>query len=346
MIFAQNQVSQAYIVKALKEELLDAKKKPLSTLVLGDAKIGSDTAKSHFYLQHFGQGGLTRSDLIDPCKVIYANKVDAAKLERPLCIHKVQLASSSLVVGEDYVLRIDFSAFPTRSQENTYSKDFAVHAFAGMNASTFYKKMAIQAAKSFAREAVPLVTIKLETGGTAANQLGTLSDPIDVNTKESDLTNTYTGIVFEEVEQPWRLGMQESQPLNFTLHPTTIYTNGDDVIWGSTDTYDATTGESIVGLVNTNTVKNGKKTADFEYFTMKNRADQYGNMGYPDSLETKYLVDPSKEYDYITIHYFYDGSNESVQKSEKDLVIITEKGQSAAVVTALNKVLPADKQIK
>ncbi len=31
------------------------------------------------------------------------------------------------------------------------------------------------------------------------------------------------------------------------------------------------------------------------------------------------MVDPTKEYDYVQIHYSYIGSNESCQKSEKDL---------------------------
>ena len=85
---------------------------------------------------------------------------------------------------------------------------------------------------------------------------------------------------------------------------------------------------------------------------MKNRADQYGTVGYPDNLETAYMVDLTKEYDFINIHYFTDESGVDVQKSEKDLVLMVEADISAGLSQAsngliadLNAVLPATKQI-
>ena len=349
MIFSQNQVTQAYVAKAVKSTIVDNTGSIVSNLVLGDTHVGVNTKKDHFYIQHFGQGGLTRSDLIDPNKVLSVSSVSAVKMQKPLCIHKVELASNVNggvpIPAEDYVLRIDFRPFPTWSEENVYSKDFAVHVFGAMTASAFYAKMAIQAVKSFARESVPLVKIYLESDGEAAtNGLKTLTE-VTKYSKESGLTGTYISLVFETVEQPWRRGVMESYKINFTLSPTTVEFGGDEVIWGKTDTYDHATNETSAGLKNTKVIKNTHLAADYEFFTMKNRADQYGTVGYPDNLETAYMVDLTKEYDFINIHYFTDESGVDVQKSEKDLVLMVEAGTSADLIAALNAVLPATKQI-
>ena len=82
--------------------------------------------------------------------------------------------------------------------------------------------------------------------------------------------------------------------------------------------------------------------ADYEYFWHGERGDQYRMMGFPDYVPTTYLVDPSWQYGYdiIAIHYSYIGSNESSQKSEKDISIIVPRASTdstASSVCALTK---------
>ena len=89
--------------------------------------------------------------------------------------------------------------------------------------------------------------------------------------------------------------------------------------------------------------------ADLEYFCMGARGDHYRMMGYPNVIKTKYLVDPDSKYDTLDIHYAFIDSNESVQKSEKDitLVCVNDGSHTAmkALIAAVNALLPADKQI-
>ena len=48
------------------------------------------------------------------------------------------------------------------------------------------------------------------------------------------------------------------------------------------------------------------------------------------------MVDPTLEYNTIDIHYAYVGSNESVQKSEKDITIVVPKvGENNATANKL-----------
>ena len=64
--------------------------------------------------------------------------------------------------------------------------------------------------------------------------------------------------------------------------------------------------------------------ADYEYFYMGERGDQYRNVGWPNVIPTAYIVDPTYAYGYDTIgiHFAYTGSNHAIQKSEKDITFI------------------------
>ena len=81
----------------------------------------------------------------------------------------------------------------------------------------------------------------------------------------------------------------------------------------------------------------GKLAADYEYFFHGERGDQYRMVGWPDYIPTSYMVDTTKEYDFVQIHYAYVGPNESCQKSEKDLVFLCPRVSSDNSTTAKTK---------
>ena len=148
-----------------------------------------------------------------------------------------------------------------------------------------------------------------------------------LTTSKGNLTGTYTGVVLEEAEQPWRLGVRKQEEVFFDVIPTTVLYNSEEVVWGN-----AETGVSDI------TIKNGKKMADLEYFCMGERGDQYRTMGWPHNLETKYLVDPDKEYNVLDIHYYFTDTGVNVQKSEKDITILADTSVSlTTLVAALKK---------
>lgn len=133
-----------------------------------------------------------------------------------------------------------------------------------------------------------------------------------------------TGIIIEEAEQPWVLGMMPQAFIPFTPQFLTITVNGEDRLWG------------VATVVTpTNTVPDGHLIADLEYFCMGARGDIYRGMGYPNTIKTTYLVDPSAVYDVLDIHYFYTGSNESVQKSEKTITLVAVDDGSHTAMNAL-----------
>lgn len=330
--FSTNQVRQLYVAEALKSPNV------IATDAAGSIAVKSDTAKTHLYFEYMGAGGMTRSDLIDIKNILYAKATDADDLAHDLAKYKLTLDASVNggipVAGQDYILRIAFRNYIGLSEEDQYFKYGMVHAVADMTASDFYKTLALSLVKNFNREEEGLLKFYLETGGADAGTVAGTPTEVTKDTKESTLTGTYTGIVIEEAPQEWILGVKEQVPVNFTLQPGTITASGDDRIWGTVKQVDST-----------NSIPDGHKIADLEYFCMGERGDVYRMVGFPNVIRTKYLVDPDVKYNVIDIHYAYVGPNESVQKSEKDITLVVPKvgaANSASnklandIITAIN----------
>lgn len=303
-VFSTNQVRQLYVAKIPKTSRV------LASDDAGSIAVKSDTVKNHMYFEYKGADNLMRSDLIDIKNILYAKATDADDMAHELRAVTVTLDSevnAAPVAGQDYILRIAFKQYVGMSDEDQYFKYGMVHAYAGMTASDFYKKLALSLAKNFSREIVPLVKFILTDSGDEAV-------PVDATTKESSLTGTYKALVIDEVEQPWRLGIMEQTPVYFEVQPVPVTVNGDERIWGKVEETDPA-----------GTIANGKKIADLEYFCMGERGDMYRGVGYPNNIPTTYLVDPTVKYNVIDIHYAYVGSNESVQKSEKTITLVVPK---------------------
>lgn len=313
--FSVNQVRQLYVATAFKTPHV------LASDAAGSIAVKNDTAKSHLYFEYKGADNLMRSDLIDTKNILYAKATDATAMAHDLKSVTIALDSNvnggAPVAGQDYILRIAFKQYVGMSDEDQYFKYGMVHAYAGMDASEFYKVLAVSLAKNFSREVVPLIKIEIKTESATTE--------VTPTTKVADLKGTYTGVVITEVEQPWRLGVMAQTPVYFTVQSVPVTVNGDERYW-------ATLTESTSG-----SISNGKTIADLEYFCMGERGDMYRQVGWPHNIPTTYLVDPAKAYCVFDIHYAYVGSNESVQKSEKTITIVcADKAELNKVIAAFN----------
>ena len=282
MLFSVNQASHLYVAKNYKDVLAEQKNKTPNHTA-GD--ICAYVKDDNLFFSYFGEGGLLRSDLI-PVKNIMHYSVSYAKdLRTPRKKATIVLndkISATPVAGEDYILRIKYSI---GSIDNQYIKYGAVRGFAGMTADEFYTEMVTSLNNNFKREAEPAFTF----------------------------AKTASGIEITEVEPKWVLGTYPQRPIDFEISVDTIVANGVEGPWGK------------VTIANSDkSYPNSKKIADFEWFCMGERGDQYKNYGWPNVIPTKYMVDSANTtgYDVINIHYSYVGSNESVQKSEKDIFIV------------------------
>lgn len=348
-IFTANQVNQVYVLKPNSTVVasLDASHQITKANNLGSVGMGITTDGKNIFFKHLGAGGLVRSDLIEVANIIDIKATPASAMARSLMSAKVTLNTEALnnskpIAGEDFVLRIKFQNPIGMSPENQYWKYGVVHATASMTASEFYLKMASSIAKNMSREAVQLVKVYV-TYSNSKTEITAASDVTDTTT----FSQTYTGVQIEEVEQDWILGIKQQKPVLFTVEPTLVNNGTDDVVWGDVvysdkrkTTGGASPANSIVASgqpAAAGTVVNSKLMADYEYFYMGERGDQYRMVNWPDYIPTTYLVDANWQYGYdtVAIHYAYVGANHSVQKSEKDITFVVPRASTDSTASAV-----------
>lgn len=325
--FSVHQVRQLYVANAYKENLAALKD-------AGDITVVKTNEGDAIYFQYMGALlDKMRSDLIkvDNIANLTATKAEdmATKLKGYTLTLDPEVNGGQPVAGQEYLLRLAFREYIGMSEADQYFKYGMVHAFSGLKASDFYKEMALSIAKNLSKDVTALVDVYLYDGSEEVK--------VEANTKKDSLTGTYTAIRFVEAVQPWHLGLMPQAVIPFEVQPVNVLVDGDHRIWGKVESYDPKA-----------VLPEGQLIADLEYFCMGERGDQYRNMGWPNVIPTKYLVDPSKEYDVINIHYFYQGDGISVQKSEKDIqIVVPRPGEEDytninALIKAIKAVVPAE----
>lgn len=324
MVVTTNQNFHLYVAKSVKEKILD------STSVQGDVYVGKNK-EGKKYIQVKGEDTVLRSALIDPKCLISADVTKKEDMRRPF--KKVTLALSenavdedgNPIVGQDYVVHITVRQFNTISDEYSLIKTAGVHVTKGLTKAKFMQKLAVSLWLNFSRELSKLVSFELG-GKTVAGVKNDNGVQVPVDSSNTVIAGA-DSIVIKELPQEWKLGTMQQVPVFFEVRPTTIYADGDEVIWGTvTDNTPVkdSTGAWSETLDDTNSVGNGKTIADMEYFALGERGDQYRLISWPNYIDTKYSVDPSKEYNALNIHFAWVGPNEMIQKSEQDIMIVAE----------------------
>ena len=318
-IGSDNQFRNLYVMKAYKasESALEA---------VGDTTLKVDTAKNSMYLVYKDTEDNLTSDIIDLKNLLYVKSTKAADMARKLNSQSVTL-NADPVSGQDYVLNVEVRNFVALGDDSTHIKFGAVHAVKGMTKSDFYKAMAVNLAKNLSREVSPILNVLLTKNDTTD---GESEVPVLVNGKMQNLatlksTETYTDIIIDEVEQPWRRGVAQVEPVNFNTTCGTILVDGDDVIWGTVEKEEG------------DPVNNGKQIADMEWFYHGTRGDIYREATYPDNFDFKPLVDETKAYSTLDIHFAYVGPGVEVAKSERTITVV------CADAAELNKLITAIK---
>ena len=296
-VFSTNQNRQLYVVKKVTDTPAEA----------GDIKIGViENSPKQLYFKYYGNGGLTRTDIIDVDKICYARKTTKEELQRKLKKATIKLDSNVNggvpIIGQDYIVRIVIHNYLAPGDDHIGIKHGAVHAVAGMDAAKFYEKLAKSLEMNFSREVTPLLEFKA----------------------------TATGVEITEVEQPWVRGFMQQEFVNFEVIPTTVTFNNDEVFWAERDEE-----TDMIKLEDSDKdpIGDGKVIADLEYFCMGERGDQYRDwVCGAKRIPVKYMVDEEKEYNVLDMHYFFSDTGVNVHKSEKDITFVEE---STTVIDAI-----------
>lgn len=295
-VFSINQVSQMFVAKALKTSTPTAE---------GDIQV-KGTKDGSLYVISYGKGGLVRSDLIDTDKIIYAKQTPSASLNTKLHGYTIAITGTP-IKGQVYTIKLNFRNYIGIGDEDTISIVAAVTA--GIPYTLKDNKTVV----------TPTTNTMIATClADLLERDATFNKLAELTTNLGDAgDNTFT--IYEK-EQPWVRGkMQAGQVVTLDM-PTTGYVSDGDLEtndWATVKKADAKTAND--GM---------KKLADLEYFTAGTKGDEYRGMGYPYNMDYDYMLDGKTEMDVISIHYFYQGANHEVQKSEKDLFIAVPKGDS------------------
>ena len=327
-IGSDNQFRNLYVMKSYKasESVISA---------VGDLTLKVDTAKSNVYLVYKDTEDTLTSDIINIKNLLYVKSNKATDMARKLHSQSVTIKENP-ISGQDYVLNVEVRNFVALGDDSTHIKFGAVHAVKGMTKSDFYKVMAINLAKNLSREPSPILNVLLTKNDSAASDEKTSEVAVLLNGKMQNLatlnnTESYTNIIINEVEQPWRRGVAQVEPVNFNTTCSTILMDGDDVIWG---TVKKETGDVI---------NNGKQIADMEWFYHGTRGDIYREATYPDNFDFKPLVDETKAYSTLDIHFAYVGPGVEVAKSERTITVVcADTTQMNSLITAIKTATDVD----
>ena len=318
-IGSDNQFRNLYVMKTYKasESALEA---------VGDATLKVDTAKNAMYLVYKDTEDNLTSDIIDLKNLLYVKSTKAADMARKLNSQSVTL-NEDPISGQDYVLNVEVRNFVALGDDSTHIKFGAVHAVKDMTKSDFYKAMAVNLAKNLSREPSPILNVSLNkynSTGTTNTKVAVLVNGKMQNLAALTSTETYTSIIIDEVEQPWRRGVAQVEPVNFNTTCGTVLVDGNDVIWGTVEKEEG------------DPINNGKQIADMEWFYHGTRGDIYREATYPDNFDFKPLVDETKAYSTLDIHFAYVGPGVEVAKSERTITVVCA---TAAELTKLITVL-------
>lgn len=319
-IGSDNQFRNLYVMKTYK-----ASESALAAV--GDTTLKVDTAKNSMYLVYKDTEGNLTSDIIDLKNLLYVKSTKAADMARKLNSQSVTL-NEDPISGQDYVLNVEVRNFVALGDDSTHIKFGAVHAVKDMTKSDFYKAMAVNLAKNLSREPSPILNVSLnkyDSTDTTNTKVAVLVNGKMQNLAALTSTETYASIIIDEVEQPWRRGIAQVEPVNFNTTCGTVLVDDNDVIWGTVEKEEG-------DLIN-----NGKQIADMEWFYHGNRGDIYRGATYPDNFDFKPLVDETKAYSTLDIHFAYVGPGVEVAKSERTITVV------CADTAELNKLITAIK---
>ena len=210
---------------------------------------------------------------------------------------KVTITADKAVVGQDYVVRVSYPEVGGLGVEGWTTKTAVAHA-------------KTDAVEDIYTDIVASLKVALGTDGvlTVKNESGIVIEPANV-------TKFY------------KRGVRPVVIPDFKIETNLVVVEGEETAWAAQTVAESTTAE----------VTSGYKVSDMEYFAMGERGDQYRMAGYPDVIETEYLVDPTKEYDVLVVHYAYKGANDTSYNSEKDLIIAGAKGALDELAGKLSK---------
>ena len=302
--FNTYQTRNLYVAKAVDSSLDGA----------GDVYMGTTATGEIFFKCVNGDGKVVRTDLIRPDSIISLKKTAAADMDYKLKKHTIAVDTNAVtlanLVGKTLTCTITFHCVGSYNENDTFAVTAAIvgNSTNTANATAFHKALAEAIAKVLPERDYPL--LKVFSNGTEVK-------------KGDTATGAAGGVVLVEAPQKYRRGLMDNKPYEFTVAFMLHDGNTGDIAWG-TDTVAAS------DVTNNIAISSTYEIADLEWFTLGERGDDKRGYWYPMNYEPTYLVDLTKQYDIVSIEYYWQGNAENVQKSPRMIQIACEVSGSGS----------------
>ena len=333
--FSENAVRHVIVAKAVSDiDVIDLK----TGKVVDGSSVTYDSVDK-FYIQYKNSEGVkVKSDIIEKDKVrFYKAAHYVAPTQRTVTI---KVKKDELTANTEYSLRVLIREVMSGSQEDQMVGIVSVTTSSASDPAALSKEvtdgLAAQLNKMY---------------GLSGKKYNKLDWPLLVaggETAVGDVGGTANTLVIKEVAndlKPWIIGKVQLRSYNFDVYPMPVIsvsptgnTNFENYDW--LDITDADAGLYAKTEGGSLGHGEGKVAADLEYFYHGEIGDFYRMNNYPYNITTHYMVDIAKDYDTVDLAFFYRGDATSPQASEKQLLILCEKADSAeslgTVATKIN----------
>lgn len=312
--FNTYQARQFYVAKAINDDLD----------TVGDIYLKTTANGKAFFNYVNADGLLTATDVFDPKNIISLRMTEAAEMDIPLMAHTITLnsdevASLSALVDKPVTLTVTINQFMSYDMADAVS---VVASIVGNSTNTgsqnaFNKAIAkalVNAVPNFAGEK----PFKVFIGST------------EITKDLADASYPGSGsLIIVEAAQKWYRNKMAKEAF-----PLTISSDADGLAW-ATDTVAPSeiSGETVI--------PSAYQLADLEAFALGERGNVYRYGNEPNYEPPTYMIDVAKEYNVLSIEYYWQGGAENVQKSPRMIQIAAEAEQSDDVVTTLYEALVA-----
>jgi hypothetical protein len=273
------------------------------------------------YVRYSGLGANKdlATDLIAKSKVLSVTNIPAIDLVPKAKIATVTISGTdadadSKIDGGTYVMRVIIDNYFSESPSGSYIKHASAYVKNGVSVNDLCVALADSLELGLKRDIEKAFKVELLT---SANQAATVA-----NGKATDAAK----IKITPIPTEWVLGRKSTTipQISVELVPTNELDTEAD--WG-TVTYAEGAPEAGERKLEAEIL------ADYEYFCLGERGDQYRGIGWPNNVETKGEVNPETSgYYVVTVHYYEDLPNEAVQKSEKTAVFVCTSEEIATAV--------------
>lgn len=311
--FNTYQARQFYVAKAIDDDLD----------TVGDIYLKTTANGKAFFNYVNADGLLTATDVFDPKNIVSLRKTEAAEMDIPLMAHTITLntnevASLTALVGKAVNLTVTINQFMSYDMADSVSVVASIVGDATNTASqnAFNKAIAkalVNAIPTFAGEK----PFKVFLNGSEV-------------TKETPDANYQNGaLVIVEAAQKWYRNKMAKEAF-----PLTISSDAEGLAWAA----DAVAPSAVS---NNTVIPSAYQLADLEAFALGERGNIYRYGNEPNYEPPTYMIDVSKEYNVLSIEYYWQGGAENVQKSPRMIQIAAEAADSDDVVTTLYEALVA-----